>query len=570
MRVHGIVFVLCCLGVVCSAQTSMPKAYDEGKAFGASKSQESSSIAQKGETKLVPGFESSMPKQASYYQENAANLERDSQVQSGEGIKFIRESKKARPHISLQPETDPLFIRSQEVAQDPQIVLAEAEAEEESGVAEGEAFTFHECSQGVGPQESTCTSRLDIKTRTIKGKLKYVYMCGDSVCNGRRNNGCACKASGWQRVEFGYDCVETNKKNQCTRTGWTGKRPYMWPGVGTPPPDEYEPDQTVIESETWVENCQHLESLSDQGQCIYGGKRCTQGAETRVINGLHVYRGCWEYTLTYLCESAAPDSCKNLKNTKGCFQIGSSCIQRVNNECAAYKQTYKCLKDFQYSKQRKLKGTGTAKLFCLDGHCADNTYTVNKDMAEALSKLQALKEMQTTMTGQPLHVFKGDSKACSKNVLSFSDCCGLSGGWGESLNMTKCNAEERLLSTQKSKNLCHLIGTHCAEKEAITRACLRKKTSYCCFPTKLSKLIQEQGRDQLKLGWGSSEAPDCRGLTINEVSKIDFSKLDTTEIFSDVIDRYKPQRQSDELQKKTIKSIEGNMNSLKGGAKHAL
>ena len=567
MRVCWFVFVLCCLSVVCSAQTSMPKAYDEGRAFGASKSQESASITQKGETKLVPGFESAMPKQTSYYQENAANLEGDSQMQGGEGAKFIRESKRERPHISFQPETDPLFIRSRGVAQDPHVVLAEAE--EESGVAEGEVFTLHECSQGVRPQESTCTSSLDIKTRTIKGNLKYVYMCGDTVppCNGRRNNGCAC--NGWTKVKFGYDCVATNKKNQCEGPpGWTGKRPYMWRDVGTPPPDEYEPDQTVIASEQWVENCQHLESLSDQGKCIYGGKRCTQGAATRVIIGLPIYRGCWEYTLTYLCESAASDPCKNLKNTKGCFQIGSNCTQRVNNECVAYKQTYKCPKDFQNNKQKKLKGT--AKLFCLDGRCADSDYAANKDMAEVISKLQALKEMQTTMTGQPLHVFKGESKACSKNVLSFSDCCALSGGWGESINMTKCNAEEGLLSTQKSKNLCHLIGTHCAEKESITRACLRKKTSYCCFPTKLSKLIQEQRRNQLKLGWGSSEAPDCRGLTIEEISKIDFSKLDTTEIFSDVIDRYKPQRQGDELQKKTIKSIEGNMNSLKGSVKHAL
>jgi hypothetical protein len=95
-----------------------------------------------------------------------------------------------------------------------------------------------------------------------------------------------------------------------------------------------------------------------------------------------------------------------------------------------------------------------------------------------------------------------------------------------SLGLAGCGEEEKTLHRQRSKGLCVEVGTFCAHKSKFLKMCLTKKTSFCCFPNKLLKAIQEQGRAQLGIGWGNGESPDCRGLTPGELSRIDFSKLD--------------------------------------------
>lgn len=56
--------------------------------------------------------------------------------------------------------------------------------------------------------------------------------------------------------------------------------------------------------------------------------------------------------------------------------------------------------------------------------------------------------------------------------------------------------------------------------------------------------------------FGSAERPNCSGFSADELSKIDFSKLDLTEIVQDVMDSFKPSldpqkhfAKGDELQK---------------------
>ena len=55
-----------------------------------------------------------------------------------------------------------------------------------------------------------------------------------------------------------------------------------------------------------------------------------------------------------------------------------------------------------------------------------------------------------------------------------------------------------------------------------------KKTSFCCFGSKLAKIVHEQGRAQISIGWGDAEHPDCRPLTVKELQKIEilFNKVE--------------------------------------------
>ena len=100
------------------------------------------------------------------------------------------------------------------------------------------------------------------------------------------------------------------------------------------------------------------------------------------------------------------------------------------------------------------------------------------------------------------------------------------------LGLGVCSGEEKDLSHRRKKGLCHEIGTYCAEK--LLGICIRKKRSSCCFPSKLARIVHEQGREQLGIDWGEAESPECRGFTDTEISRINFDKLDLREVFEDV------------------------------------
>jgi conjugal transfer mating pair stabilization protein TraN len=63
---------------------------------------------------------------------------------------------------------------------------------------------------------------------------------------------------------------------------------------------------------------------------------------------------------------------------------------------------------------------------------------------------------------------------------------------------------------------------------------LKTKKSSCCFNSKIARIIIEQGRSQLGMGWGSAQSPDCRGFTPDEMSRLKFDKMDLSEIASDI------------------------------------
>lgn len=99
--------------------------------------------------------------------------------------------------------------------------------------------------------------------------------------------------------------------------------------------------------------------------------------------------------------------------------------------------------------------------------------------------------------------------------------------------LMSCTQDEQVLSLKRGSNLCVFIGSYCASKAL--GGCVETKESYCCFNSRLARIINEQGRVQLGRGWGSVEEPDCKGFTMDELESIDFAALDLTEFYREVI-----------------------------------
>jgi conjugal transfer mating pair stabilization protein TraN len=95
--------------------------------------------------------------------------------------------------------------------------------------------------------------------------------------------------------------------------------------------------------------------------------------------------------------------------------------------------------------------------------------------------------------------------------------------------MAACSREEQMLALRKGQRLCTLVGSYTSGR--IHR---RDYEGYCCYNSRLARIVQEQGRRQLGKSYGSPQNPDCTGLTTEELEQLDFSQIDLSEFIADV------------------------------------
>jgi len=101
--------------------------------------------------------------------------------------------------------------------------------------------------------------------------------------------------------------------------------------------------------------------------------------------------------------------------------------------------------------------------------------------------------------------------------------------------LTACSPKSLETATKVDLKLCHRVGSWC--NVSLLLFCSETIVGYCCFHTVLARIIQEQGRDQLGLGWGGPQQPNCGGLSVEQLSRIDFSRIDLSEYIDDLQDR---------------------------------
>ena len=283
-------------------------------------------------------------------------------------------------------------------------------------------------------------------------------------------------------------------------------------------------------SETWESTCGALEERAQAGMCVQQSQTCVEPAETRLIDGIEVYRDCWRYDVSYRCatgETREEPYCQELRE-RGCSQVNSTCVDTLpDGSCYEYQQTYRCPQGEAASQTVMDCGGQT---FCLDGNCFDAGYEPNQDFALAASHLGGLEAAANDFDTDNMEVFKGQDLRCKKTVLGFSNCCKDS-GWGLDLSLAQCSEQELILGQKREAGQCHYVGSYCSNKSFF--GCLARKNTYCCFNSKLGRIIQEQGRVQLGIGWGSAKNPECRGFTPQELTSIDFATIDFTEFYAD-------------------------------------
>ena len=90
-----------------------------------------------------------------------------------------------------------------------------------------------------------------------------------------------------------------------------------------------------------------------------------------------------------------------------------------------------------------------------------------------------------------------------------------------------CEQSEFELGAKRELRACHKVGGYC--RKSVLGWCIEKRDTYCCFNTPLSRIINEQIRPQLGRGWGSAKHPDCTGINVQALSRVDWSRVNLDE-----------------------------------------
>ena len=344
--------------------------------------------------------------------------------------------------------------------------------------------------------------------------------------------------------------------------------------------------QTATETthETRIETDDGCAGLAAAGNCETFRNRCLGTTETPDGETVCVNR---EYT--YLCASPlveGPD-CPQLR-AEGCHQTGARCVMRFREHpefpdppgtdlgvCLIQKNAYDCPKSVSLCRKKSVTFDCGGEIRCASGDdCFDTQTEQNTDFPEVASRMAMLADMErclaTTRDGEssaegygPIEVdeatgatagpidcadvsgggvtiFKGKRYRCDLNLTGFiQNCCRKKG-----LFSGACpRSTKELRARRDGAGACHYVGIH---KKKVLGVTLKKRKVYCCFNSKMARVVHEQTRGQLirkglwptarNGGWGSPKNPRCGGMTAEQLQEIDFDSVDFSEIYADLLD----------------------------------
>jgi hypothetical protein len=99
-----------------------------------------------------------------------------------------------------------------------------------------------------------------------------------------------------------------------------------------------------------------------------------------------------------------------------------------------------------------------------------------------------------------------------------------------------CEEKDYKTATLTKGKLCYEYGSWCEKKVSgmFGSTCQKYRTGKCCYNSKLARIINYQGRQQLGL-----PMDDCNGFTVDQINQLNWSEIDLSEFISDMLDKAK-------------------------------
>ena len=290
------------------------------------------------------------------------------------------------------------------------------------------------------------------------------------------------------------------------------------------------------------------------------GEVCTEGPETRIIDGVPVTQSCWAWKRNFTCNvMSAGNDCGDLESNRSCTFLREDCLDDPQSgPCKVAEKVYRCPTPSSTVGGDKQYICGD-DVYCINGDCEPIVREASTEFRDALVGLHALDQAGKEFNEADFKVFTGTRETCHKPVFGLINCCAgkvsglvplgagaaaLAGGPAAIaafatpfLVLFACSQDEMKLDIKDRMGLCHNLGSYCSS--SFLGICSTKRTAYCCFESKLSRVLQEQGRPQLGKPWGSAKKEQCQGFTVDEFARLDLSVMDFTDVYSDFLDAAK-------------------------------
>lgn len=264
-------------------------------------------------------------------------------------------------------------------------------------------------------------------------------------------------------------------------------------------------DTFHITNEAWFfDDTTHLEHANSP-QCTLIDQTCLDYAN-RTISGQNIQRQCWKERLYFLCLSDHKNECTYLKK-RNCQEMSRKCIEKSPFGCSRWELTFQCI-----SSTKRTTTSNQNDIFGLEEELWETAHVPNNSFAEVSTKLELFNQIRQEIANaqvfdaSTIKLFSGEKTQCEKTIASdiIYDCCLSLSGLATQLNLAKCSSDE-----------------------------IKDIHVFCCFPSKLSRVFQEQAKKQLDIGWGSAKHPNCSGINVDDISKLNFSKLDLSEVYEE-------------------------------------
>ncbi len=166
--------------------------------------------------------------------------------------------------------------------------------------------------------------------------------------------------------------------------------------------------------------------------------------------------------------------------------------------------------------------------YCVGAGCETVSTQSNTGFVNATTRLNMALELGgDEFDRNGMRFFTGERRACHIKLFGLANCCKNSGAL---VGLADCSASERELAEERNAGNTHYLGRYCSKK-TLFGVCIRHSRAWCVFGSKLGRILQQQGRRQLGIGWSS-----CRGFTVAEIESIDFARLDLSEFTENLMD----------------------------------
>lgn len=261
------------------------------------------------------------------------------------------------------------------------------------------------------------------ETRVINGvtltrscwQYQDKYECFDSTATDtcrplREEQGC---------FELTATCSEQNFSGQCIRFATTMRcdRQVTAPvGVTAIPPKFTVLQDALVNSEL-------CGKLSADANCTKTGRICKQGPATRIVNGMSVFKECWQYEDQFTCvdPNSKASTCDVFAGNPKCTVTGTRCTYTLpGGQCGSTEKTYSCeTKPSQTTNEQICKNMSCDS----NGLCIPAADQPDNDFGKIAASMEMARQIGVYTDPNAISIFGGESSECSKGKLGVKSCC---------------------------------------------------------------------------------------------------------------------------------------------------